>query len=130
MQGIAARRIASSSMDDSGKKFVDVSFNAGPLGLNVVWHDKARAVVVQGFRRVDGEWRAEEVFSFSSAVCPRPHRHTFSHSSPTVQTGYPSSVTSTTPRRTSPHLTLPIPFPHLTTLAPVSTSTSAFAPAP
>ena len=58
MQGIAARRIASSSVDDSGKKFVDVSFNAGPLGLNVVWHDKARAVVVQGFRRVDGEWRA------------------------------------------------------------------------
>ena len=58
MQGIAARRIASSSVDDSGKKFVDVSFNAGPLGLNVVWHDKARAVVVQGFRRIDGEWRA------------------------------------------------------------------------
>ena len=126
MQGIAARRIASSSMDDSGKKFVDVSFNAGPLGLNVVWHDKARAVVVQGFRRVDGEWRAEEVFSFSSAVCPRPHRHLLPLFSDSTNRG----PFFTTPRRTSPHLTLPIPFPHLTTLAPVSTSTSAFAPAP
>ena len=77
---------------------------------------------------VSGEPKRSSLFQVR---CVRGLTGTFSHSSPpTVQTGYPSSVPSTTPRRTSPHLTLPIPFPHLTTLAPVSTSTPAFAPAP
>ena len=33
---------------------VEVVFEAGPIGLNVIWNDKLKAVVVKGFRPVNG----------------------------------------------------------------------------
>ena len=54
---------------------VDVTFSQRSIGLNVVWQDKLKGVIIQGFRQEDGEAREESFIcgSCKVAISHVPH---------------------------------------------------------